>query len=268
MKMFKQHFGMRLNPFDKDTEVDKLYPSKDIQELESRLKYMMENRGIFLLVGEPGSGKSTALRKFAESLGPSLFKPCYLPLTTLTVNDFYGALCMMLGEAPRYRKIDMFAQIQRAVGTLYHEQKITPVIIIDEIHMASTAVLDDIRMLFNFKMDSENPYILILTGQPVIRNKLAMNACYPLKQRISVKYSMSGLDEDETKDYLTTRMELAGAGEGVFTTQATVQMYKISGGCPRIINNLAIHSLMYAAAKNLGTVDEEAVYQANVELSI
>jgi type II secretory pathway predicted ATPase ExeA len=259
---------MRLNPFDKDTEVDKLYPSKDLKELESRLKYMLESRGIFLLVGEPGSGKSTAVRKFAESLGPSLFKPCYLPLTTLTVGDFYGALCMMLGESPRYRKIDMFSQIQRAIKTLYHEHKITPVIIIDEIHMASSAVLDDIRMLFNFKMDSENPYILILVGQPIIRSKLAMNACYPLKQRISVKYSMTGLDEDETKGYLISRMALAGAGEGIFTPQAMIQIYKVSGGCPRIIGNLAIHSLMYADAKNLGTVDEEAVYQANVELSI
>ena len=266
--MFKQHFGMRFNPFDKDMEVDKLYSSKDIRELESRLKYMMENRGIFLLVGEPGSGKSTAVRRFAENLGPSLWRSCYLPLTTLTVNDFYGALCMMLGEAPRYRKIDMFMQIQRAIGTLYREQKITPVIIIDEIHMASIAVLDDIRMLFNFKMDSENPYVLILCGQPVIRNKLALNACYPLKQRIAVKYSMAGLDDEETKDYLKTRMELAGAREDVFTPQAMEQIHKISGGCPRTINNLAIHSLMYAAAKNADIVDEEAVYQANVELSI
>jgi len=266
--MFKQHFGMRFNPFDKDMEVDKLYPSKDMHELESRLKYMTENRGIFLLVGEPGYGKSTAVRKFAECLGPSLFKPCYLPLTTLTVNDFYGALCIMLGEEPKYRKIVMFSQIQRAIATLYHEQKITPVIIIDEIHMASTAVLDDIRMLFNFKMDSQNPYVLILCGQPVIRNKLAMNACYPLKQRIAVKYSMTGLDEDETKDYLLTRMELSGARADVFTPQAMEQIHKISGGCPRTINNLAIHGLMYAAAQNADTVDEEAVYQANVELSI
>ena len=266
--MFKQHFGMRLNPFDKDTEVDKLYPSRDMQELESRLKYMMESRGIFLLVGEPGSGKTTAVRKFAEHLGPSLFKTCYLPLTTLTVNDFYSALCMMLGEAPRYRKIDMFAQIQQLVQALYYEQKITPVIIIDEIHMASTGVLDDLRMLFSFRMDSANPYILILAGQPIIRNKLALNVCYPLKQRIAVKYSMTGLDENETKDYLKTRMGLAGVNADVFTPTAMVQIHKISGGYPRAINNLAVHCLMYSAAKNIETVDDEAVYQANVELSI
>jgi len=123
-------------------------------------------------------------------------------------------------------------------------------------------------MLFNFKMDSQNPYVLILCGQPVIRNKLALNACYPLKQRIAVKYSMAGLDDEETKDYLKTRMEIAGARADVFTTQAMEQIHKISGGCPRTINNLAIHGLMYAAAQNDDTVDEEAVYQANVELSI
>jgi type II secretory pathway predicted ATPase ExeA len=118
-----------------------------LKELDSRLKYMLGNRGMCLVVGEPGSGKSAALRRFCEALAPSLYKPCCLSLTTLTVNDFYAALAFLLGEEPRHRKIDMFRQIQASVTNLYCEQRITPVIVIDEIHMASSAVLEDIRML-------------------------------------------------------------------------------------------------------------------------
>jgi hypothetical protein len=85
--MFKQYFGLKFNPFDKEIPTDKLFASRDMKELDSRLKYMLNARGISLVVGEPGSGKSTGLRKLVENLNHSLYKPCYLPLTTLTVKE-------------------------------------------------------------------------------------------------------------------------------------------------------------------------------------
>lgn len=266
--MFRQHFGMKINPFDKEIETDNLFETADLKELNSRLKYVMNNRGICLITGEPGSGKSTAIRKFSQGLSSSLFKVCYLSLTTLTVADFYKALVYLLGEEPEYRKIDRYRQIQRSIENFYNEQRITPVIIIDEAHMASTAVLDDIRMIFSFKMDSTNPYVLILTGQPSIRNKLALNMCYPLKQRISMKYSMQGLTAYETDSYIRSRLKLAGADENIFTKPATQAVHDTSNGFLRSINNIATHSLMYSASKNTSTVDEEAVYQANTELAV
>ena len=265
--MFKQHFGMKFNPFDKEIETNSLYISADIKELESRFKYIRDNRGIFLLVGEPGSGKSASLRKFAESLGPSLFRACYFSLTTITVNDFYRALTEILGEEPRSRKIDLFRQIQSAISTLYYEQRITPVIIIDEIHMASTAILDDLRMLFNFKMDSANPFILVLAGQPNIRNKLALNICQPLKQRIAVKYSMKGLTLLETDEYLKSRLAIAGVTSDIFTEQAIAGIHTSSNGFPRNINNLVVASLLFCASKSIDVVDEEAIYQASLEIN-
>ena len=265
--MFKQFFGMKANPFEKDVQTSDMYKGEDIKELESRLKYMLECRGIFLLVGEPGSGKTAALRKFTGELGASLYRPMYLPLTTLTVNDFYNALVAMLGESPRFRKIDMFRQIQSAINSLYYEQRVTPVFVVDEVHMASSAILDDIRMVFNFHMDAANPFILILAGQPLIRNKLSLNMCLPLKQRIASRYSMKGFSLRETSEYLSSRMTLAGVDRAVFTEQAVSSIHSCSNGFPRNINNLASHALTYCAWKKLDTVGEEAVYQANIEIS-
>lgn len=266
--MFKQHFGMKFNPFDKEIESSNLYAGSDLKELESRLKYMLDTRGIFLLIGEPGSGKTTALRKFADGLGPSLYKPFYISLTTLTINDFYSGLASQLGEEPRYRKIDMFHQIQSAISSLYFEQRITPVIIADEMHQASTGILDDIRMLFNFKMDSLNPFVLIIAAQPLIRNKLALNTCLPLKQRICAKYSMKGLTLPETCEYIKSRMTLAGVTRDVFTEQAYAAIHSSSNGFPRNINNIVTACLMYCKWKGIDTVDDEVVYQANVELAV
>lgn len=116
--MFKQHFELKFNPFDKEIPTDKLFTSRDTKELDSRLKYMLDSRGICLIVGEPGSGKSTSLRKLVENLNRSLYKPCYLPLTTLTVKEFYQALASLLGETPAYKKVALFQQIQNCIQYL------------------------------------------------------------------------------------------------------------------------------------------------------
>lgn len=117
--MFKQHFGLKFNPFDKEIPTDKLYESRDLKELDSRLKYMLDNRGICLIVGEPGSGKSTGLRKFYETMSKSLYKPCYLPLTTLTVKEFYQALASLLGETPAYKKVFIPANTEQHIQPVF-----------------------------------------------------------------------------------------------------------------------------------------------------
>jgi len=264
--MFRQHFGLKFNPFDKDIPVDKLFESKDTIELESRFNHMLKNRGIFLLIGEPGSGKSTALRKLVANLAHTLYKPFYLSLTTLTVKEFYQSIASALGEVPSCRKSELFRQIQGSINNLYNDQRITPVIIADEIHMAPTAVLDDLRLLFNFNMDSSNPYVLILSGQPPIRSKLALNTCFPLRQRIQLNYTMKGLTLEETGNYCNSRMKVAGCVNDVFTASAIATIHTSSGGFLRSINKIVTASLMYCTQKKLLTVDEEAVYQGNLEI--
>jgi len=265
--MFRQHFGLKFNPFDKDIPVDKLFESKDTDELESRLQYMLKNRGIFLLVGEPGSGKSTALRKLVTSLGQTLYRTFYLSLTTLTVKEFYQHLASIFGEIPANRKAEVFRQIQNSISSMYNDQRITPVIVIDEVHMASTAILDDMRLLCNFQMDSANPFVLILSGQPQIKNKLALNTCYPLRQRIQLNYTMKGLTVEEIEQYCNTRMKLAGCPhESVFAPSAAGLIHSSSGGFLRTVNKIAVASLMYCMQKNLLSVDKEVVYQANSEV--
>ncbi len=265
---YLQHFGMKFNPFDKEIPIDKLYLGRDIKELDSRFKYMLQTRGICLIVGEPGSGKSVNLRRLMETLNPSLYKPCYLPLTTLTVKEFYQALASLLGETPAYKKVALFQQIQNCIQNLYYEQRITPVIVIDEIHMAPTSILDDLRLLFNFRADSANPFVLILSGQPSIRNKLSLNSCYPLRQRITMKYSMQGLNMEETTEYCSSRMSIAGCVNDVFLPEALTAIHTISNGFPRAINNIAVTSLMYSTEKKMPNITEEAVYQANIETGI
>lgn len=266
--MFKQYFGLKYNPFDKDIDVSSVYESTDLKELNSRLKYIQSTRGIFLLIGEPGTGKSTSLRKFSKSLNPSLFRPSYFTLSTVTVMDFYRGLLMSLGVVPSTKKISMFHQIQEAISSLYHEQKITPVIMLDEVQLLSNSILEDLRLLFSFNMDSENPFILILSGQTQLRNKLQLNINMPLKQRIAVKHVMQGLSRDEISDYLRSRLNTAGLTNNIFTPEAEEALYGYSKGVPRILNKCATASMMFACATKKDEISEEAVYQGIKDFDI
>lgn len=266
--MFTQFFNLKFNPFTKEIDSSSLFISNESKEVNARLKYLEQTRGIGLIIGEPGVGKSTALRKYVSDLNPSLFMPCYFSLATVTVKEFYIALALMLGEEPKFQKVALFHQIQSAILNLYKEQRITPVIVLDEVHLASNKVLEDLRLIFNFSMDSYNPFILILAGQPLIRNKLVLNVNSPLKQRISIKCNMQGLAEDEISPYCISRLELAGCREEVFETSAIKTIYGLTKGLPRLINNLVTSSLLYASSNKLRRIDEEVIFQAQSELNL
>ncbi len=267
VKVFTQFFNLKFNPFTKEVPVDKLFPSQNLMELSSRLVYLQKARGIGLIVGEAGTGKSTALRKYAKSLNPALFESCYFPLSTVTVQEFYRGLALELGEEPKHKKVDLFHQIQSAIRSMYYERRVTPVIILDEIHLASNKLLEDLRLIFNFNMDSENPFILILAGQPLIRSKLTLSVNNPLRQRIVVKYMMSNIQKDELGEYLKTRLVFAGTHEELFNTPSVEAVYGITSGVPRLVNSLATNCLLYACEKKQRQVDEETVYQAQSELN-
>ncbi|MDD4146713.1 MAG: AAA family ATPase [Clostridia bacterium] len=267
--MFTQYFGLKFNPFTKEIPVSELFQGSDFLELESRLRYIQSTRGIFLLTAEAGTGKTTALRHFCNNLNPGLYIPCYYSLTTVTVMDFYRGLIMRLGEEPTYKKVTMFEQLQKLIYSSYHDQRITPVIIIDEAQSLSNKILDDLRILFNFSMDSENPFILILAGQSPLRNRLQMGINTPLRQRINVKYHMQGLKKEELKDYIQSRLKYAGAMElNLFSDSALDSIFTITKGAPRVVNNLITSCLMYACVNQLRFLNEEVVYEANRDIEL
>jgi len=267
--MFTQYFGLKSNPFVKEIANSALFASKDLRELSSRLEFMKATRGFFLLTSEPGCGKTTVLRQFVDSLNPGLFKICYTALSSVTVMDFYRSLVLRMGEEPSYKKILMFEQLQRLIRTSFHEKKITPLFILDEAHCLSNGVLGDIQMIFNFRMDSENPFILIFSGHNSIRARLHLGVQQSLRQRITGNYHMNGLERNEIPEYLSSRLSFAGAANSnVFTEAACESIYSQTNGLPRLVNNLAIASLTCAFAKNQMSIDDEIVYQAARDIEI
>jgi len=266
--MYKAFYSLSKTPFTKELKESDSFASISFVEATAALEFLKKTRGMGLLVGEPGAGKTFALRSFAQSLNPALYKAMYFPLSTGTVMDFYRALALGLGEEPKTRKVDMFLQIQHAVENLYKERKVTPVFILDEMQMAKDAFLHDLSILFNFRMDSENPFVLVLAGLPYLRDRLLLNQNRPLSQRLVMRYKLEALSKEEVAGYLSHQMTQAGARHSVFSESAVEAVAACSRGWPRLINNLATHSLSFGYQLKKEQIDAEVVRMAAEELAL
>jgi len=267
MHMFKAFYGLTFNPFDKNIDTKHSFQSSDFKESMGRLEYLKDIKGFGLFTGSSGTGKTYLLRYFTESLNPNLFKVIYLPITTLTVMDFYRALALGLGIIPAFKKIDLFKQIQETIIT-YSSKNITPTIILDEAQYLKNSILDDLKILFNFNMDSKNHSILILTGQPMLNSILQRQAHEALRQRIVMNYMLSGLKREEIEGYVLAKLKSAGCSSTIFTEDALELISSISGGSSRVINQIVTNSLMIGFQKRLMSINSEIVYSAQCEVDL
>lgn len=264
--MIKAFFGFKTYPFSKEISAGDIFMSGAFKELFSRLEYIRKNRGLMQLTGEPGTGKTLAMRAFIEGLNPNLYFPIYTPLTTISQIELYRQLNLSLRGETLHRKVDMFHSIQKAVKDLVINKKRVPVIVIDEAHLLKPENLYEIQILLNFDIDSTDPVIFILVGQSHLRDKLQRPVHDSLNQRFSLKYHLTPLNREETEGYLLHHLTVSGCKENIFAPQAMEAIFQSSGGIPRSIGNLAIKALTLGASKRKQIITEEEVFVAAKEL--
>ena len=266
--MYESYFGMKLNPFKKDIDIKNTYQFKDFKECQNRLKYLLNNKGIGIFTGTSGKGKTYGVKYFVQNLNPNLYKVVYLSLSTVTVMDFYRSFCIGLGIEPACKKIEMFKQIQERIKTLAKDKRITPVIICDEAQYFNTGILNDLKMLMNFDMDSKDLAVLILIGQPVLNDIISRTIHEALYQRIIVNYQFIGMDFTEIKEYLYDRCNVACIPTETFDEGAIKALSSNCNGSTRVLNNLIDKSLMICANNQANTVTTETVMLAANDLSL
>lgn len=261
-------YGLEFNPFIKNSK-EILVETSDYKEVVYRLNYLLNVKGFGLLTGQPGLGKTTALRNWAETLNKSAYKVIYISMSTLTVLEFYRQLAIELGIDPYFRKVDNFKAIQAAITRYEMEKKMTLVVILDEAQYLKSAMLNDLKMLFNFEMDSKDRAVVLLAGLPQLNNTLRLNAHEPLRQRITMNYGMETLNKEESKRYIEEKMKAAGSYQEVFERNAIEAIINASNGIPRMINKICNACLIMGNSKNKNMIDIETVMDSvnDVELA-
>lgn len=265
--MYLSYYGLNFNPFDKEIDTKYAYETNDFKILNNRLNFIKEHQGMALITGCSGLGKTFCIRNFINNLNKNLYKVVYICMSTVTVFEFYKQLCYELDLEPAYKKIDMFKEIQERIITLAKEKKMNVIIVIDEAQYLKTAILNDLKILFNFELDSKNYASIILVGQPVLNNILSRNVFEALRQRITISYNMSGITREEIKDYIDSMIKIAGGNNGIFNEQAIETIYSASNGSIRVINNIITKCFIIGKSKNKEYIDSELVLEASNELS-
>lgn len=260
--MYRQHFGLTQHPFTSEVEPEDLFPAAAAKELQVRLGHLLEMRGIGLVTGDAGSGKTCGARKVLAALHASLHRVVYVCLSTGNVMDLYKTISWEMGLPVERSRAALFRQIRTEVTRLVSEARCRPVLVIDEAHHLRPDVLEDLRLLTNYKMDAENRLCLLLLGQTELRRRLAMTVHEALSQRIVVRYHLPALARDEVPAYLSHRMLRAGTELTLFEPAAQEALFQATGGLPRKINLLAHHALLAAALARAKSVSAEHVQAA------
>jgi len=252
-------FGLKHMPFDKNIKSRDVLDTEPFKEASARMDYIKRRGGILLLTGDPGVGKTLALRRYVENLNENLFKAYYTPLSTLSRTDLLAHLNRLLGLPQRMSKSAVYTQIQQALLESKEQMGKTILLVIDEAHLLQTGPLEEIRLLTNFKMDSYDPFILVLAGQSDLRRLMEFAVMEPFNQRIAMRYHMPGLTPEQTKAYITHHLKLAGAPQPLLNDKAMDAVHELSFGIPRKIGTITEQALTYALFDQKRTVTPEMV---------
>ncbi len=255
--MYLQHFALTRFPFQTFEHADELFEHSGGREADARLRHLIELQGIGLLTGESGCGKTTVCRRVTSSLNPGLFKVLYVSLSTGSVMDTLQSIAWELGlDTVRTRAV-AYREIRNAVSQLVSESRQLPVLVIDEAQHLRHDVLQNLRLLTNFRMDSEPRLCLILIGLTELRRRLSMAVHESLSQRIIVRQHLAGLAREELQPYLDHCLLLAGCQQPLFEPQAVEALFLASRGLPRSVNRIAHYALTAAAIDKSRTVSCE-----------
>ena len=247
--MYAEFYGLKELPFALTPDPRFIYFTPSHTEVMANLHYGIEaGKGLVVVTGEVGTGKTTILRWMMERLDRTVLV-AYIFNPRLSVPEFYQHVATLHDVQKWETKSDLLLELGRALESR-HSRGLRTVLIVDEAQGLSTHVLEEIRLLSNFESNTAKQLQIVLTGQPELREVLNNPDLRQLKQRIALRCVIKPLPNvEETDRYITSRLLVAGAERtDIFTPEAVDYIFRCSDGIPRNINNLCDNALLAAYA--------------------
>jgi general secretion pathway protein A len=264
--MIEEHWGLMHPPFTLHPDVRFLFESAAHREGLARLLFAVEELrgGITLLTGEIGCGKTTLVRALLRLLPADRYRAAFIVNPMLPVSQLLAAILREFGGKPqRGGKAELAAALHRHLAEL-NTRRLMAVLAVDEAQLLGHPQLEELRLLTNIETDAEKLLHLVLIGQPEMAPRAAR---FPaLAQRITMRFHLRPLSFAETGRYVDHRLRVAGASHPLFTAGAMAEIYRHSGGVPRLINIVSAHALFLAAADKRAQVDAATVASAAREI--
>ena len=262
--MYKNFFGLRENPFNVNPDPRFLHLTLQTQKALDELTYGIQNRkGLILLTGEVGTGKTTLINYLLDWLRQRKMPTAFIFNSRLSANQLFDFILNDFGIPTDFKlKGNMLLQLNQWLIERFRTG-CTPVLIVDEAQGLSLGLLEQIRLLLNLETASEKLLQIVLVGQPELEDKLRRPQMRQLRQRISLRCSTSSLTLAEAHGYIADRLRIAGAEHGsIFTSESVKAAHFYSRGIPRVMNLLCEHALINAYVEHLNPVPPQMVEQA------
>jgi general secretion pathway protein A len=257
-------YSLAREPFTKDIAPSEMLQSDLLQDALQSLKAAIEGRTSAVVTGDSGSGKTCLLRALEEDLPQGRYRLHYAHNSTVNRRDFYRQLSIGMGLEPHSSFAALHASVSQHIQELASHHKLRVIVMLDEAHLLSIQVLEQLHILLNYEKDSKPWLSLILVGLPDLRETLKRNVLASLTARMPIRIHLQPLDADQVKLYIRHRMNTAGCRRDVFSDDALLLMSKATGGIMRRLDILGDQCLI-AALKSKSNIVDAAVVQKAIQ---
>ncbi len=265
--MYTEYFGLKCKPFQITPDPEFLYLSKTHKKAMNYLDYgIRENSGFILVTGEIGAGKTTIVRNMMKSLPENVqlarINNTRVDSDTLIamINEEFGLETIGKSKIEMLRNLNDFLIAQYAEG---HQC----VLVIDEAQNLSMDLVEEVRLLSNLETDKSKLLQIILVGQPELRATLSRPELEQLSQRITVSCHLRPLLLEETEEYIKHRLSVAGNADAVAFDEGVIEeIYRYSGGRPRLINVVCDYALLGAFSDQLKSITLKQISEVTEDL--
>jgi len=259
--MYRQHFGLTAHPMDK--AATKLWDDGSITHLTEQFQWLLESPGIGLLTGEPGVGKTAALRQITAKLNPHRYQVIYTAETDFGRLDIYRSLAVALGLEPAYRRANLWRDIKAHIEKLAEDKQMLPVWIIDEAQNLPLEFFRDFPAFLNFAFDSRSLMTVWLVGHPILMHTLDRAPYAALSSRIQSRVQLQPIIEAERFSALMAfAMKQAGCQQQLISDSGMELLRQSSRGLPRHAGRILTTAMRMAVPKGLNHLPDDLLQQA------
>ena len=267
---YLEYYELTQEPFSNAPVSRFYYSSAQHAQALMRLTHAVSGmKGLAVLVGDIGAGKTTLARRMLDSLPEEEYEAALLVIihSGITASWLLRRIALQLGvENPADEKLALLSQLYQRLVRIYEEGK-KAVVLIDEAQMLATReIMEEFRGLLNLEVPERKLLSFVFFGLPEIEDNLKLDP--PLAQRVALKYRLEPLSADATEAYVRHRLRLAGAARVPFTPAAIARIHAHGRGTPRLINTLCDNALFEGFVARARDVDDKLVDRVARELGV